>query len=379
MKLALVRQRYTPYGGAERFVERALSALSDTGVQITVIARDWQGSPGHRLVRCDPPYLGRLLRDAGFARCVCREVARSDFALVQSHERIACCDVYRAGDGLHRDWLAARARVLSPLARLFQRLSPYHRYVLAQEARLFQSPRLKAVICNSRMVRDAILHHFCIDAHKLHVIYNGVDTRHFHPRCREVGRALRQRLAAAEDTPVFAFVGSGFLRKGLDAALAALARMPAPAVLLVVGGDRHLPRYRRRAERLGLGARVIFAGPQKDVLPYYGAADALLLPTLYDPFPNVVLEAAACGLPVITSRQCGAAEILAEGETGFVHDALDVDGLAQSLQLLAHSDRARSMGEAARALAERFSLERMATDMVNLYRRLLSESREQLE
>ncbi len=99
MRLALVRQRYSAYGGAERFIERALGALGGQGVAVTVLAREWIGAPGG-LVRCDPFYVGRLWRDWSFARAVCREIARRPFDLVQSHERIDCCDIYRAGDGV---------------------------------------------------------------------------------------------------------------------------------------------------------------------------------------------------------------------------------------------------------------------------------------
>ena len=107
MHVALVRQRYSAHGGAERFIERARGALSEQGVAVTVLAREWTGDPG-TVVRCDPFHVGRVWRDWSFARAVCREVARRPFDLVQSHERIACCDIYRAGDGVHAQWLHSR-------------------------------------------------------------------------------------------------------------------------------------------------------------------------------------------------------------------------------------------------------------------------------
>ena len=139
MRLALVRQRYSAYGGAERFIERALGALSWQGVAVTVLARNWIGDPGN-VVRCDPFHIGRLWRDWSFARAVCREVARRPFDLVQSHERIACCDIYRAGDGVHAQWLDNRRRALALRGRLAIACNPWHHYVLAAERRLFASP-----------------------------------------------------------------------------------------------------------------------------------------------------------------------------------------------------------------------------------------------
>ena len=128
---------------------------------------------------------------------------------------------------------------------------------------------------------------------------------------------------------------------------------------------------RARAQALGIAARTHFAGPQQDIVKWYAAADCFVLPTLYDPFPNAVLEALACGLPVLTSRQCGAAELIAEGRTGWVCDALDVAALAARLSAL-DSASARAMGGEARALAERFPLDGMAAQMVALYRSVLS-------
>ena len=102
-------------------------------------------------------------------------IAREGFDLVQAHEHIPGCDVFRAGDGVHRAWLVRRGRALSALGRLKLKLNPYHHYICRAEARMFADPALKAVICNSRMVADEIQQYFGLPADKLAVIYNGVD------------------------------------------------------------------------------------------------------------------------------------------------------------------------------------------------------------
>ena len=370
MRIALVRQRYNPFGGAERFIERALAALAAQGVTVTVFAREWTGDPG-RVVRCDPFHIGRLWRDWSFARAVCSELERSGADLVQSHERIACCDVYRAGDGVHAQWLDYRKDALGPLGRLGLALNPYHRYVLAAERRLFASPRLRAVICNSRMVEKEILRRFGVPGEKLHVIYNGVDLDAFHPRLREAHRAaMRERLAIPQRALVHLFVGAGFERKGVFPLLEAFARAPdRSAHLIIVGKDKAEARAHRRSAALGLAARVHFAGGQEDVRPWYGAADSFVLPTLYDPFPNAALEAMACGLPVVTTPRCGTAELIDEGENGFVVPALDAGALTGALARL-DAQSAQRMGRAARARAEGFSLDAMTQRMLALYRSL---------
>ncbi len=372
MKIAIVRQRFAPDGGAERFVARLLETLAGQEVALTLVTRAWTETRGFEVCKVDPFHLGRLWRDWSFARATCRQLAQGGYDLVQSHERIACCDVYRAGDGVHREWLAQLARVRGPLARLRLRLDPYHLYLEHAERRLFASARLKAVICNSRMVKAEIQRYFGVAEDRLHVIYSGVDIERFHPRLRQERHAVRARYGLAPQATLFLFVGSGFERKGLDALLAALAPSPPECHLWIVGRDRRQADYEARARALGLGARVRFFGAQSDVRPFYAAADALVLPSLYDPFPNVALEAMACALPVVTSTKSGAAELVENGVNGFVCDALDVPALGAALAALARRETCERYGQAARRRVEPLSLSTMRSALLDLYRRLLA-------
>jgi UDP-glucose:(heptosyl)LPS alpha-1,3-glucosyltransferase len=374
LALAIVRQRYAQDGGAERFVARALEALRSQDVKLTLVTREWAQGANVDVLKCNPFYLGRVWRDWSFARCVCRALEGRRFDIVQSHERIACCDLYRAGDGVHREWLAQLRRVRGPLGCLGLALNPYHAYTKATETALFTSARLKAVICNSKMVREEIRQHFGTAEEKLHVIYSGVDTDIYHPRLKTHRANVRASHGIPQGAPLFLFVGSGFERKGVSTALEALAALPPSAYLLIVGRDRKMAAYKALALSLGVGGRAIFVGAQADVKPYYGAADALVLPTLYDPFPNVVLEAMAAGLCVITSTKCGAAEILEEGVDGHVCDALDLNGFAETMDRLADGALFEAMGAAARRKVERFTLKRMSEELSALYARLIAPS-----
>lgn len=369
-RLALVRARFDAQGGAERFVQSALAALHARGVDITLVTRRWPRTDVPAVV-VNPFHVGSLWRDAGFARAACAALAQRDFDLVQSHERLTCCDVYRAGDGVHAAWLEARARVQPALSRAATWVSPHHRYVLATERALFASPRLKAVICNAELVRDDIARRFGVPRERLVLIRNAVDSSHFHPGLRaSLRNATRARLGIPADATVFVLVGSGFERKGVAAFLHALSRRREPAWAVVVGRDKRERQYGALSVRLGVAARVRFVGGAADVRPLLAAADAFVLPAIYDPFPNAVLEAMAVGLPVVTSASCGSAELVEEGANGFVRDALDVAGLAGALDRL-DPDSARRMGEAARAAVTSLTPERMAGEFVALYERLL--------
>ena len=390
MKIALVRARYTPHGGAERFAARALEAIAaqrDEATELTVIARRWDGvaNSGTRLILRDPFHVGSTWRDASFAHAVRQVVAGESFDLVQSHERIVGLPIYRAGDGVHAAWLARRSRTASLATRLGIALNPHHRYLLLTERAMFEHRGLRAVICNSRMVVDEITTRFEIDPAKLVLVRNGVDIDRFHPDACALHRAtMRRTLDIADDTPTFVLVGSGFERKGVDAALGALRRMK-DAALIVVGADKHAARYRARSEALGLAGRVHFTGPVDDPLPYLAMADVFVLPTLYDPFPNAALEAWACGLPVITSEASGAAELVTE-DNGWVvrtdvtrSDDRDdsVEALVVAMRAAARRDAGRiaAMRAAARRTAEPLSLAALADALTSLYRRLLDEAR----
>lgn len=374
LRLALIRQRYTDFGGAERFVANAMTALHQQGAQLTLITRQWKQTGSDQPLICNPFYLGSVWRDWGFARCVCAALKNQSFDLVQSHERIACCDVYRAGDGVHREWLEQRRRSMGLLGKLGLALNPYHHYVLAAERKLFASPHLKAVICNSRMVKNEILRYFDIAEDKLHVIYSGVDTAAFHPGLKDVHRAsLRQRFDIPLDASLFLFVGSGFERKGMATLLTAFARLPGSPYLMIVGKDKHQERFQHLASRLSIQDRVRFAGGQVDTKPFYGAADAFVLPTRYDPFPNAALEAFASGLPVITSTKSGAAELIENGRNGYVCDALDSSCIARSMEETLGPALAERRA-AARATVEALDSSVTTLQLLQLYLHLTDQS-----
>jgi UDP-glucose:(heptosyl)LPS alpha-1,3-glucosyltransferase len=282
---------------------------------------------------------------------------------VHSFSRTRHQDLFRAGGGSHADFMerswsgaALRARRL---------LAPRHRVLLRIEEQVF-ADATQHVQCNSRMVRDAIRRRYGLPEARCSVLYNGVDLARFDPaRRREDGARLRASLGAA-DAPVWLFVGSGFRRKGLDTALAALAK--SPGVLWIAGADG-TRAWRERARAFGVAERVRWLGLRDDVEMLLAAADALLLPTRYDAFANACLEAAAAARPVVTSAANGAAEIL-DGAGAVVADPEDAGAFAAALAVLADPAERRQRGEAARAVAERFTWEAHVAALRALYARI---------
>jgi len=373
VRLAIVRQKYTPYGGAERFVERALAALAQRDIEITLVTRQWPDNANSRVTPLivNPPYIGRTMRDARFAHAACNALAKLPGTLVQSHERIACCDIYRAGDGVHAVWVEERMRDASAAERMALAASAYHRYMLGAERRLFESARLKQVICISHMVQDEIHERFAIARERLPVIYNAIDPGVFNPGLAVHRQEIRARYGIAQDACVFLIVGSEYARKGVGRAIEALAHVPPPAHLLVVGKDRHPSRYESLARTMHVANRVTFAGAQTDPRPFYGSADAFVLPTLYDALSNAVLEALASGLPVITSDRCGAGELVRAHDAGVVCGARDIEAIAAAMRaMLDATPREQASRHAIAAIAD-LTPAAMAARLVTLYETLL--------
>lgn len=337
MKIALLRHRISGPGGAETTVLHLARGLAAAGHEVAVYgtgrteeAQRLLG-PGVKFVPV-PVWGGKTGRVLTYALNVRRLLRKNPGQVVFSLERTLEQHVYRAGDGCHREWLRRRLPYLTPAARLAQEFSLFHRVMLDLEKRLFSDPRLLRVIANSRQAQREIEEHYGLPPEKIRVVYNGLDHQRFHPLENQEAAALRARLGLAASARVVLFVGSGFGRKGLAYLLEAFAGLKDPNHVLWVVGKGPARRYRQRAKRLGVAARVRFWGPQGDPAPFYQVAAALALPTIYDPCSNVVLEALGCGCPVVTTAANGAGEFISPGTNGaLVAQPHEITGLRQAL------------------------------------------------
>jgi UDP-glucose:(heptosyl)LPS alpha-1,3-glucosyltransferase len=192
----------------------------------------------------------------------------------------------------------------------------------------------------------------------------GVDVSRFHPGRRELdGAMVRRELGIPLEQPVVLCVGTGFRRKGVDHLLAVWeSEPPAGAALVVVGNDQHLAAYRRRAA--GLRGPVVFTGPRADVERLYAAADAFTLPSMFDAFGMVVLEALAAGLPVVAARDIGAAEVLTGPLAELVVDEASNHAALRTCMVRAlDRERRAALAGAARAVAEQSSIDRSVAEI----------------
>jgi UDP-glucose:(heptosyl)LPS alpha-1,3-glucosyltransferase len=378
MRLALVVERFRPgAGGVENVAWSVAHGLAAAGDEVVVLAREAEPASAVASVRLRVPTAWQPLRVLSFSRAAARAARQLGVDVVHSFARTLHQDVYRAGGGSHADYLAGRHGSLGGLLR---RLSPRHATLLWIESRIFADSS-QLVQCNSEMVRREIQRRYRVSDERLAVIRNPVDLERFHPG---------HKVPLEAEGPVWLFVGAGFPRKGLDTAIRALALAGASqAQLWVVGRDEPAP-FRSLAEHLGVAERVRFLGPRVALETLYASAAALFLPTRYDAFSNVCLEAAACGIPVLTSGANGAAELFRDpppfgaaeslrAKAGslplepaglVVEDPEDVAGFAKALDALLSPELRARLGRAARAVAERHSLSAHLAALHELYARV---------
>ena len=342
MKIGLVRRGYARTGGAEIYLRRFAETAVAAGHECVLFSEQWPRMAwpfGHVQVVSDSP---KKFADA-FAAL--RPHDECDFLF--SLERVHTCDAYRAGDGVHAAWLERRARFEPFWKPWLRQYNAKHRETLALEKHLFGPDGARLVIANSRMVQAEIVQHFGYPAERIHVVHNGVPPFTVPPEARA---QTRRELGLRDDDFAVLFAGSGWERKGLRFAIEAMnaARLP-NATLLVAGrgNERGLPR----------SGRVRFLGPVKDMTRCLAAADAFLLPTLYDPFSNACLEALAAGLPLITTAHNGFAEIIEPGLEGeVVAQPDDIAALAAALEKWSDPARRAAIRPRLLTLGAQFSI-----------------------
>jgi UDP-glucose:(heptosyl)LPS alpha-1,3-glucosyltransferase len=225
----------------------------------------------------------------------------------------------------------------------------------------------RVIAISERIRADLAIHYRRADG--VRVIYHGVDLDTFHPRNRLRYRdEVRAALGLEPATCLALFVGN--LQKGAAAAIRSVARVPSIHLLLVSSSDSSADRAVARAENVG--DRVTFQSHSKQVERYFAAADLFVFPTLYEPYGMVISEAMAAGLPVITPRDAGAAELIVHGESGWLTDtAWDVDQIAAGLRTLATDPpRRAAIGTAARAAIEAYTWDAVAQQTMAVYREI---------
>lgn len=338
-RILILKSDMTAKGGLETWTQRFARAFSDKGYLVTLVTRT-----------ADPSYLDHPLiefktigmqpgfsfqRHLKFDQEAIAFARRAKADIVLGMDRTTKQTHLRAGGGVHRAFLAKRFLFESRLKALSFSLNPLHQTILDLEKKGFENPNLKTLFVNSQMVKKEILHFYATPEEKIQVIPNGVLWNEWDKSFTlwlEKKAQVAAHYALDPSAFHFLFIGNGYRRKGLSFLLDALTRLPSKDFqLTVIGKDKNPTFWQHYVKARGLCAHVRFMGCVSDTIPFYQLADVLVIPSIYDPFANVTVEALAMGLTVISSPFNGGSEVLTP-ETGCILPSLtDQEAFAHAL------------------------------------------------
>jgi UDP-glucose:(heptosyl)LPS alpha-1,3-glucosyltransferase len=387
MRLALNFPRVDPSkGGAETYIVDLSRSLIQAGCQVDLFASSWaEGAlpEGVRCVKVDARGATRRGRIAAFARASAEALEGADYDCTVGFINTYAHDVIIPQGGEHRGSLRANSmRFVNPIARrlyvLGKVLNPNFWTYRAIERKQYAPKRQARVIAVSDMVKRHVQEFEHVLSQRIHVVPNAIDpdrVRVTQPSAVRCG--FRNRLGLEPNDLVGLFVGHNYALKGLEPLIRGMAARRRDGVrpihALICGGGK-TEAYRRLAERLGVAEFVHFLGFHDDVRECYWSSDFFVLPTYYDPCSLVVLEALACGLPVITTACNGASELMTDGRQGFVLTSPDAQGeLVAALDHMADDDRRRMMAAEAEALGRAQTFEKHVASLLKVFQDVAAE------
>jgi len=354
LSIGFVRRGYSASGGAEAYLKRLGRGVVDLGYEAQLFTTDdwpqneWPFGVITRLHSRSPIAFADELEEL-------RPKVRCD--VLMSLERIWRCNVYRAGDGVHRAWLNRRRKFELPLERFVRSLNRKHRDLLRLEKSLLGDRGAEYVIVNSEMVKDEIVDLYKYPVDKIDIVRSGVPLEKFRvdPELRE---KAREDLKLKPDQITLLFAGSGWERKGLLFALEGMALCEDRKMRLLVAGRGNQRYYKSK--------RAQFLGEWPDLNRINAASEIFILPTIYDPFSNACLEALACGLPVITTRNNGFSEIIEDGVHGSIVDLPNIISLRDAIRFWSDPSRRAAARSTIIARASQFDISKNVAQTVQI-------------
>ena len=240
---------------------------------------------------------------------------------------------------VHAEWLKIARSARNFSGRLAQRLNPFHPYILHRERAYYGKRQYRHLLALTPRVKQELIEHYAVPDTDITLLPNGYNPAEFHPARRTTDREpLRAKLGLRPDDKLLLFVANELERKGFFPLIHALAALKEPQVHLAAVGRFSLEPHRDLIRKLGLEKQIHAPGPTANVAPWYAAADLFVLPTYYEAWGLVIVEALATGLPVLTSRLAGAAVAVNEPTTGLLLDnPRDPAEIKTKLETLLHT------------------------------------------
>ncbi len=379
MHIAIIRRKFNPYGGAERFILRTIEGLKNSHIDISVISEKWQTSEtqlspefSNQIINVSVTGNSRSSQLKSFQKSVSTILNTHHFDLIQSHERLLGADIYRLGDGIHAAWVDRLSKYKPWYQKLWLKIDPFHRHIIATEKKMAKDKNL-TFIANSPLVKRELMDWYKVPEQQITLIENGINTREFLPSTPLEKMTAKSNLKLSNTKPLVLFVGSGFERKGAFHLVKAMAILP-DFQAMIVGHDKQLKKLKRLVEMLNLEDRVHVVGPRHDVKPYLQAADIFCLPSIYDSLPNALLEALCSGLPVVISDGIGISNKVISKNAGILCE-INPLSIGQAIQT-AWENKAL-LSKNALSLSKEYDIEVKSKQWLNLYNRIIETKKSQ--
>jgi UDP-glucose:(heptosyl)LPS alpha-1,3-glucosyltransferase len=344
---------FTRHGLSNLVLASAVGANVDRTIRVERVAPWLSRIPTRGLLR----YIGRMIVVPLFTLVATRALARHPGAVVISH-----------GDSLKGDVLivhAVNAQSLSEKRAVGSwrwMLNPMHLWVSLRDRHMIGGLHYRMFVAVSSRVTADLQRLYHVPASRIRVISNGIDLDRF---CLNAAsrQTIRQEFNIPTHAKLLLFVGHEFQRKGLADAIGALEKLGDDVWLLVVGSDNSAP-YKKLARNAR--NRLVFAGARTDLPSLYSAADAFVLPTSYETFSLVCMEAMACSLPVFATPVGGIEDYLRDGVNGF-QIRTDADDIAGKIATaFADPVLMTRLQQGARATAEAYGWDRIGLQYIEL-------------
>ena len=349
MRIALSFPDVNRRGGVERVVSEAANYLAANNHEICLIARS-----------VEPGILDRRVTHYAVTDPRLWKVSLGEFALTapKVFESITPpIDVHGAFttasavggvlwvQAVHLAWMQIARSTRGMSGRLRQAFNPFHRVALSLERSIIGGRRYKKLIALTPAVAEDLKRLYSVPETDIVVLPNGVNPNEFSISDHSRKLVARRELGLPFDKPIILFVANETQRKGFVPLLQALASIrDSQAHILAVGRLGGMKQWQKTLLQFGLQDRITFTGPTSNAALAYAASDLFALPTIYEAWGLVIVEALASGLPVVTSRLAGAAEAIREGETGYLlsepHNASEIAVMLRRLLAGEHADAA---------------------------------------
>ncbi len=382
IEIVQIVQELSTVGGVESVACELARAFSRAKIVNTVLASavGEPVSPGTTIERIGPwlsriptrgilRYLGRFLVVPTFTILATRAALRYPTSVILSH-----------GDSLKGDVLVVHAVNAQSLAEKRSSnvwswlLNPMHLWVGLRDYWMIGGLRYRMYVAVSPRVATELQDIYHVPPSRIRVIPNGIDLGRF-TRDTAAGLAVRREFGIPADAKLLLFAGHEFRRKGLAHAIGALDRLGPDVWMLVVGSDNPAP-YRKLAA--GSAGRLVFAGARTDMPALYAAADAFVLPTAYETFSLVCMEAMACSLPVFATPVGGIEDYLVDGVNGYQIKA-DAGDIADKLgRALSDRDLTGRLRDGARATALNYGWDYVGSRYIELLEQVQASKDEKL-